>query len=73
MFSQKNDALKNSAKFTEKHLCRNLFFNRVASWKPGTIRSSHWRCSVRQGVLENFANSKGKNLCWSFFLRKLQF
>ena len=35
-------------------------------------RSSHWRCSVRKGVLRNFAKFTGKNLCQSlFFLIKL--
>ena len=28
------DVLKNSAKFTEKHLCRSFVFNKVAGWKP---------------------------------------
>ena len=41
------DVLKNFAKFTEKHLGGNLFFNKVAGWKPETIRNSHWRCSVK--------------------------
>ena len=27
------------------------------------IRNSHWRCSVRKGVLKNFAKFKGKHLC----------
>ena len=27
------------------------------------IRSSHQRCSVRKGVLRNFANFRGKHLC----------
>ena len=40
------DVLKNFAKFTDKHLCRSLLFNKVASWKPETVRGSHWRCSV---------------------------
>ena len=31
-------------------------------------RSSHWRCSVRKGVLKNFANFTGKHLCWSLIL-----
>ena len=38
--------LKNNAKFTDKHLCRSLLFNIVAGWKPETVRSNHWRCSV---------------------------
>ena len=28
----KNGVLKNSAKFTGKHLCQSLFFNKVADW-----------------------------------------
>ena len=36
-------------------------------------RSSHWRCSVKKGVLKNLANFTGKHLCWSLFLIKLLF
>ena len=56
----------------QKNICWSLFFNKVAVWKPD-IRRSHWRCSVRQGVLKNLANFIGNNLCWSHFLIKLQF
>ena len=35
-------------------------------------RSSHQRCSVKKGVLKNFANFLGKHLYWSLFLIKLQ-
>ena len=73
VFCQKKDVLKNFAKFTEKHLCRSLFFNKLAGWKPKTFRSSHWRCSVKQDAYKNFANFTGKNLCWNVFLIKLQF
>ena len=34
--------------------------------------SSHWRCSVKKGVLKNCADFTGKHLCWSLFLIKLQ-
>ena len=34
-------------------------------------RSSHWRCSVRKGVLRNFAKFTGKHLCESLFLNKV--
>ena len=34
-------------------------------------RSSHWRCSVKKGVLKNFTNFIGKHL-WSQFLVLLQ-
>ena len=33
-------------------------------------RSSHWRCSVRKGVLRNFAKFTGKHLCESLFIKK---
>ena len=41
------NVLRNFAKFTEKHFCGNLFYNKVAGWKPETVRSSHWRRSVK--------------------------
>ena len=28
-----------------------------------TVRNSHQRCSVKKGVLKNFAKSTGKHLC----------
>ena len=40
------DVLKSSGKFTDKHLCRSLLLNKVAGWKPETVKGSHWRCSV---------------------------
>ena len=49
---QSKDVLKNFEKLTEKHLCRNLFFNEVAGWKCETMRSSNWRCSVKKGFLK---------------------
>ena len=70
---KRKDVLKKFAKFTEKHLFLSLFFNKVAGWKPETFRSSHWRCSVKQGALKNFASFTGNNLCWSLFLIKLHF
>ena len=35
-------------------------------------RSSHWRCSVRKGVLRNFGKFTEKHLCQSLFLIMLQ-
>ena len=32
--------------------------------------SSHWRCSVRKGVLRNFVNFTEKQLCRSLFFNK---
>ena len=36
------------------------------------VKSSHWRCFAKKSVLKSFAIFKGKQLCWSFFLIKLQ-
>ena len=36
-----------------------------------SFRSSHWRCSVRKGVLRNFAKFTGKLLCQSLFFNKV--
>ena len=33
----KTSVLKNFAKFIGKHLCRSLFFNKVADLKPATL------------------------------------
>ena len=34
-------------------------------------RGTHWRCSIRKGVLWNFAKFSGKNLCQSLFFNKV--
>ena len=34
-------------------------------------RSSHQRCSVKKGVLRNFAKFTGKDLCQSHFFNKV--
>ena len=38
---------------------------------PSQNRSSHRRCSVRKGVLRNFAKFTGEHLCQSLFLNKV--
>ena len=38
--------------------------------KSNTDRSSQRRCSVKKGVLKNFADFTRKYLCWSLFLIK---
>ena len=68
---KRKDVTKNLTHLTAKHLFRSLFFNKVGGWKPETFRSSHWRCSVKQGALKNFANFAGNNLYWGLFLVKL--
>ena len=34
-------------------------------------RSSHQRCSMKKGVLKNFAKFTGKHLCQSLFINKV--
>ena len=34
-------------------------------------RSGHWRCSVRNAVLRNFAKLTGKQLCQNLFFNKV--
>ena len=51
-------------------LLPNHYF-KIQSIPRFLCRSSHWRCSAK-GVLNNFANSTGKHLCWSLFLIKFQ-
>ena len=55
--------LKIFPKFTEKNLSRSLFSNKVAGWKPKTVRGTNWRSSVKNGVLKTFANLTEKHLC----------
>ena len=35
--SSKKGVLRNFTKFTEKHLCRSLFFSKVAGLRPATL------------------------------------
>ena len=47
------DVLKNFANVTDKHLCPSLFSNKTADWKPETVRSNHWKCSIKIGIFKN--------------------
>ena len=51
----------------EKVFC-SCFFRRLVS---SFFRSSHRRCSVRKGVLRNFAKFTGKHLCQRLFFNKV--
>ena len=44
----------------------------IKKYKNLLSRSNHRRCSIKKGILENFGDFTGKNLCWSLFLIKLQ-
>ena len=42
--SVKKGVLRNFTKFTGKHLCQNLFFNKVAGLSPATLlKKRRWR------------------------------
>ena len=36
-----------------------------------SVRSSHQSCSLRKGILRNFAKFTGKHLCQSLFFNKV--
>ena len=54
------------------HTCQQIVQNQKRRNSHVYVTSSHRRCSVKKGVLKNFANFKGKHLCWSLFLIKLK-
>ena len=35
------------------------------------LKSSYQRCSIKKGILENFAKFTGKDLCWGLFFKKV--
>ena len=63
---------KRSAKLQVFTLLANQFFLFFFLKMATKIRSSHHRCSIKKGVLKNFAIFTRKHLCSSFFLTKLQ-
>ena len=81
----KKGVLRNFVKFLGKHLCQSLYFNKVAGltllkqklWHkyfPVTFtkfRGRHRRCSVKKGILRNFAKFTGKQLCQGLFFNKV--
>ena len=50
----KKGALKNFAKFTRKHLCRNLFFNKDAGLRPAFLFKRDSDTGVFLWILRNF-------------------
>ena len=50
--------LKSFSKLREKHICHSLFFNKVAGWKPKSVGSSRWTCSVKKDVLNPFTPTR---------------
>ena len=63
--------LKNTK--TQKLPVPESLFNKVAGLQIPwcTYISSHWRCSIKKGILKNFAKFIGKHLCQSLFFNKV--
>ena len=59
-------------KIPQQHLVKD--FSKMFSqfFQHATCRNSYQRCSIRTGVLRNFAKFTGKHPCQSLFLIKLQ-
>ena len=77
MFCSHDQAFKKKSEETLALSLLDVFSCLSKSWKKkimlsSTCRSSHQRCSVRKGVLRNFAKFSGKFLCQIIFLIKLQ-
>ena len=68
------DFLKNSVNLKKNIFVEVSVFNKVASCKPINVRSSYWKCSVKQIVLKKFLKlHRKKSVLDSLFLIKLQF
>ena len=68
---QSKDVLIKSGKFTEKHLCRSVFFNETAGWKPETVKGSQWRCLVKQRRFLKLCKFHKKTPALEHFLNKV--
>ena len=53
------------------NLCKKSSLQCYRLYNFPSFRSSHWRCSVRKGVLRNFAKFTGKHLWQSLFFNKV--
>ena len=67
----KNYLEKTKPKLTKMFLSNAKKQKSICILKDLVDRSSHWKCSVRKGVLGNFTKFTGKHLCTASFLRKL--
>ena len=54
------------------HFAVDQFKGSISVMSKGTLfRSSHRKCSIKKGVLRNFAKFIGKHLCQSLFFNKV--
>ena len=70
----KKDVLKNFAKFTGKHLCQSLFFNKVAGLRPFFIEHLWWLIPKAIATLFSVGKaSRNRVSCFSrLFLTKVK-
>ena len=68
-YSVKIDVLRNSAKFTRKHLCQSLLFNKVSVLRPATLfKKRLWhRCFPLNFVKFLRTPFYIEHLCWLLF------
>ena len=50
-------------KIFKKSLTESHLVSERLAWQKTLFRSSHRRCSVKEGVLKNFSNFTGKKAC----------
>ena len=62
----KRDILKNVVKFTGKHLCWRLFFNKVAELRSATYNAQNMKFSIKDFCLK----CDQIRMIWSHLLRK---
>ena len=62
----KKGFLRNFTKFTWKHLCQSLFFNKVTGWNRWLQKLFSRRGFYKVGITKDFADFTGKYLCWSY-------
>ena len=53
------------------NLSKKIYLHCYRLYNLLSFRSSHWMCSVRKGVLRNFAKFTGKHLWQSLFFNKV--
>ena len=56
---------------TSSNLCKKISLQCYRLYNFPSFRGNHWRCSVRKGVLGNFAKFAGKHLWQSLFFNKV--
>ena len=66
--------LKNFAKFTGKHLCQRLFFNKAAGMRPATlIKKRPWQRCFPVNFAKFLRTPFSQNSPWKLLLRLLSF